>query len=235
MSAPSRRTLSRTPLLTRLGAGLSILALAGTLSACGQLRDRNEPPPGRTTAAAEPSESPTESSTATPSPTISDISTSSSSSTPTSTTSTSSTTSAKALPKDVEKVAELYKTIAPREFFEGLESCGSGGKKDSYLCSGHDGQFQFDHSDSRAASTTQALTELRNSRVVEDTGSRIVGYSAIASTTVITVIDNDRGLIMQEMLTSDKTDPETRIRELGLVKEDEDTPSSSAKSKDEDY
>lgn len=221
-------------------AGLSILALAGTLSACGQLRDRDEPPPGRSTGVAEASPSPTLSSSATPSPTSSEESTPASSTTSTTAAesdepSTSSSSAAKALPKDVEKVAKLYKTIAPREFFEGLESCGSGGKKDSYLCSGHDGQFQFDHSDSRAASTTQALTELRNSRVVEDTGSRIVGYSAIASTTVITVIDNDRGLIMQEMLTSDKTDPETRIRDLGLVEDDDDTPRTSSKSLEEDY
>ena len=89
----------------------------------------------------------------------------------------------------------------------------------SYDCSGPEiGQFQFFDSDSKAASTTQLLTELRSSRVVEDSGDRVVGWSTLGTSAIITVVDNREGLVMQQLISSDQEDPRQRIYELGLAK-----------------
>ena len=62
--------------------------------------------------------------------------------------------------------------------------------------------------------------ELRSSKVVEDKGSRVVGWSTLGSTAIITLVDNDEGLVMQQMTSLDQEDPEKRLEELGLVKAD---------------
>lgn len=126
--------------------------------------------------------------------------------------------------KDLVKVRDGFQSLAPKEFFAKFTTCESNGIPDSYACTGPEvGQFQFFAGDAKAASTTQLLTELRSSRVVEDTGDRIVGWSTLGTTAVITVVDNKRGLTMQQMVSSDKQDPAKRIRELGLVKSSETT------------
>lgn len=120
--------------------------------------------------------------------------------------------------REVAAVYEEFSSLAPREVFEQFESCNPTGIEKSFECSGPEvGQFQFFASASKAASTTQVLTELRSSRVVEDTGRRVVGWSTLGTTAVITVVDNDEGLVMQQMVSSDQVDPEEQIYELGLV------------------
>lgn len=138
------------------------------------------------------------------------------SSTPTSTTKEKETTSAKGS-SDLERVRELFSSVAPESLLDQLETCNPSGLTNSFQCTGPEvGQFQFFKSSAKAASTTQLLTELRSSRVVEDTGSRVVGWSTLGTTAVITVVDNDKGLVMQQMVSSDQEEPETRIKELGL-------------------
>lgn len=118
----------------------------------------------------------------------------------------------------VSKVADMYGSLAPEKFFTMFEDCAPNGIPDSSACTGPEvGQFQFFKGDAKAASTTQLLTELRSSRVVEDTGDRVVGWSTLGTTAVITVVDNKKGLTMQQMVSSDKQDPMERIFELGLA------------------
>ena len=71
---------------------------------------------------------------------------------------------------------------------------------------------------SKAKQTTQVLTELRSSQVIEDDGDRVVGWSTLGTTAVITVVDNKEGMVMQQMISSDQEDPEEKIKELGLAK-----------------
>lgn len=133
-------------------------------------------------------------------------------------TSTTESTATSGLAKDIQKVYEVFGTLAPEELFAEFETCDPSGVEDSYACSGSKvGQFQFFRNASKAASTTQLLTELRSSRVVEDTGSKVVGWTTIGTMSIITVVDNDKGLVLQQMVSSDKIDPEERIYELGLA------------------
>ncbi len=121
----------------------------------------------------------------------------------------------------MELVAERFSTLAPPEFFEQLDTCVAVDVESSFDCSGADiGQFQFFDSDSKAASTTQLLTELRSSRIVEDTGERVVGWSTLGTSAIITVVDNSKGQVMQQLVSSDREDPRERIIKLGLVDED---------------
>lgn len=127
-------------------------------------------------------------------------------------------TSKQGLPDDVAEVQEIFSSIAPASLFRKFDSCNASGLANAWECSGRDvGQFQFFESMSKAASTTQLITELRSSRVVEDTGRTVVGWSTLGTTAVITVVDNDKGLVMQQMVSSDRVDPEERIYELGLA------------------
>ena len=90
----------------------------------------------------------------------------------------------------LEEVRERFSTLAPEEFFDQFDDCAAGGLSGSFDCSGEGvGQFQFFDSDSKAASTTQLLTELRSSRVVEDNGDRVVGWSTLGTSAIITVVD----------------------------------------------
>lgn len=123
------------------------------------------------------------------------------------------------LEKSVAKAYEIFSPVAPQELFAHFDRCDSTGGDDSYNCSGPDvGQFQFFRSHSKAKQTTQVLTELRSSQVIEDSGDRIVGWSTLGTTAVITVVDNKEGIVMQQMISSDQEDPEEKIKELGLAK-----------------
>ena len=123
------------------------------------------------------------------------------------------------LEKSVAKAYEIFSPVAPQELFAHFDRCDSTGGDDSYNCSGPDvGQFQFFRSHSKAKQTTQVLTELRSSQVIEDSGDRVVGWSTLGTTAVITVVDNKEGMVMQQMISSDQEDPEEKIKELGLAK-----------------
>lgn len=130
-------------------------------------------------------------------------------------------TSGKKQEADVlEEVRERFSTLAPEEFFDQFDDCAAGGLSGSFDCSGEGiGQFQFFDSDSKAASTTQLLTELRSSRVVEDNGDRVVGWSTLGTSAIITVVDNEAGQVMQQLISTDQDDPRQRIYDLGLAKQ----------------
>ena len=120
----------------------------------------------------------------------------------------------------LEEVRERFATLAPEEFFDQFDDCAAGGLSGSFDCSGEGiGQFQFFDSDSKAASTTQLLTELRSSRVVEDDGDRVVGWSTLGTSAIITVVDNEAGQVMQQLISTDQDDPRQRIYDLGLAKQ----------------
>lgn len=123
------------------------------------------------------------------------------------------------LEKSVAKAYDIFAPVAPEELFALFDRCDSTGGDDSYNCSGPEvGQFQFFRSHSKAKQTTQVLTELRSSQVIEDDGDRVVGWSTLGTTAVITVVDNKEGMVMQQMISSDQEDPEEKIKELGLAK-----------------
>lgn len=179
---------------------LAALALTGAaLSGCSSESNTSADGSPDATATQTPSPDPTEDAE---------------SSTPSS--SAKETTSAEGA-SDLDRVREVFSSVAPDSLLDQLDTCNPSGITDSFQCSGSEvGQFQFFKSSAKAASTTQLLTELRSSRVVEDTGSRVVGWSTLGTTAVITVVDNDKGLVMQQMVSSDQEEPETRIKELGL-------------------
>ncbi|MGP6175149.1 hypothetical protein [Corynebacterium sp. A21] len=189
-------------------AAVPVLGLG--LVACGG----NETPPEDTVTAesssassvsATPSDGP-----ATTSPETADETTSGST--------TTQRTAEGAIDESVAEVAEEFASLAPASLFAQFDSCNPSGLEGSWQCAGSKiGQFQFFSGSAKAASTTQLLTELRSSRVVEDTGDRVVGWSTLGTTAVITVVDNDRGLVMQQMISSDREDPEDLIYELGLA------------------
>ncbi|MDK8846280.1 hypothetical protein QP888_07165 [Corynebacterium sp. MSK297] len=102
--------------------------------------------------------------------------------------------------------------------FEEFDSCEAVGMQSYYNCTGTSvGQFQFTESKSKAVSTLQTLTELRTSQVVDDSGDRVVGWSSLGSTVIITVVNTESGLVMQHMISADAEEPEQKIKELGLV------------------
>ena len=135
--------------------------------------------------------------------------------------STSTSSSAKSRDENVlGDVRDRFSTLAPPEFFDQFDSCVAGGLSGSFDCSGDGiGQFQFFDSDSKAASTTQLLTELRSSRVVEDDGDRVVGWSTLGTSAIITVVDNREGQVMQQLISTDQEDPRQRIYDLGLAEQ----------------
>ena len=157
--------------------------------------------------------------TATDTTTVSSVSSTTSSTRATESTSTSS--SAKSRDENVlGDVRDRFSTLAPPEFFDQFDSCVAGGLSGSFDCSGDGiGQFQFFDSDSKAASTTQLLTELRSSRVVDDNGDRVVGWSTLGTSAIITVVDNREGQDMQQLISTDQEDPRQRIYDLGLAKQ----------------
>ena len=54
--------------------------------------------------------------------------------------------------------------------------------------------------------------------MVEDSGDRVVGWSTLGTSAIITVVDNREGLVMQQLISSDQEDPRQRIYDLGLAK-----------------
>lgn len=209
--------------LSRLATAAAVVLMPGLgLAACGEAEE-----PG-------PAPAPSESASA-PAPTT-DAPTTESSATETSetpATTTTQRTSEDETDPVVEEVAEEFASLAPASLFEQFESCDPSGLADSWQCSGAEvGQFQFFSGTAKAASTTQLLTELRSSRIVEDTGDRVVGWSTLGTTAVITVVDNERGQVLQQMISSDREDPEEIIYELGLAEEpaEETTTSPSSSS-----
>ncbi|MDK4258243.1 beta-N-acetylglucosaminidase [Corynebacterium propinquum] len=138
---------------------------------------------------------------------------------------TSTTTSARStqannsaeLPESVENAYEIFGYLVPRSLFEEFDSCEAVGMQSYYNCTGSVGQFQFTESKSKAVSTLQTLTELRTSQVVDDSGERVVGWSSLGSTAIITVVNTESGLVMQHMISADAEEPEQKIKELGLV------------------
>jgi cobalamin biosynthesis Mg chelatase CobN len=199
--------------------------LAATLVACGNTEEPAPEPAPETSTVTETTEETSETSEeSTSSETESSTETSESESAtaepseseseePTETTSASSGS----ISEDVEDAYEIFGSIAPRELFEKFDSCDPVGNENNYNCSGPEvGQIQFSKSSNRATQTTQVLTELRSSTVLEDSGDRVVGWSTLGSTAVLTVVDNNEGLVVQQMLSTDQEDPEDRLIELGL-------------------
>ena len=191
----------------------AVLAMALVVAtACGGDEEPSEEP--TTTVAPTTSSEVTES----PSPSESESTEATTEGTSTDTTSTAQ----KDGDNGVAEVAEQFSTLAPPEFFDKLDSCTPTGLPDAFDCSSSEmGQFQFMESESVATTSTQVLTELRSSEVVEDTGRFVVGWSTVGSSAVVTVIDNDKGQIMKQLLTMDREGPREHIYKLGLAKRPE--------------
>ncbi len=133
--------------------------------------------------------------------------------------------------KLVDDVATRFSTLAPASLFAQLDTCSETDMAGSYDCSGPEvGQFQLFDSDAKAASTTQLLTELRSSRIVEDNGTRVVGWSTLGTSAIITVVDNEKGQVLQQLVSSDQEDPRERIHKLGLSGGAEASPSATPTS-----
>lgn len=197
-------------------------AAALTLSACSTDSDDaadDTAAPEITSTESPTPDTQTSAVTATDTTTVSSVSSTTSSTRATESTSTSS--SAKSRDENVlGDVRDRFSTLAPPEFFDQFDSCVAGGLSGSFDCSGDGiGQFQFFDSDSKAASTTQLLTELRSSRVVEDNGDRVVGWSTLGTSAIITVVDNREGQVMQQLISTDQEDPRQRIYDLGLAEQ----------------
>lgn len=204
---------------TRIRIATGLVALIPVLASCSSDGEQ-DPDPTTTAPTTSTAPSPT-TSTATSSPSPS--SSPSVEATTTEVVETSTSARQEELSEEIEDIYEVFHSLAPRSLFEQFDTCDPNGVENSSACTGSEvGQFQFFANNAKAASTTQLLTELRSSRVVEDTGSRIVGWTTMGTMSIITVVDNDEGLVLQQMVSSDRIDPEERIYELGLVTPPED-------------
>lgn len=209
----------------------ALLAASVALTACG---GGGEDTPEATEATeatestenAENTESTVQSESASPTTSTEETATASSSqeaSTESSTRASTSKRGGDAEDETVAKVAETFASLAPESLFTQLETCAATGVSGSYDCSGPEiGQFQFFDSEAKAASTTQLLTELRSSRIVEDDGERIVGWSTLGTSAIITVVDNERGQVLQQLVSTEQEDPRERIGKLGLAEVSEE-------------
>lgn len=202
-------------------AALPVLAIG--LVACGT----EETPPADPT-----TEETTATTTTATEPTAPETGTTTTSPDPTTTART--TEDSEEVDEGVREVAEEFEGLVPDSVFEQLDTCNPSVLDDSWQCSGAEiGQFQFSTGSAKALSATQTLTGLRSSRVVEDTGDRVVGWSTLGTTSVITVVDNDRGQVMQQMVSSEREDPEEIIYELGLAQRpaaETSTPTTTAEA-----
>ena len=199
-----------------LALAVAVAAGSLTLAACGNnADDPAETTPAEETTVAEETTTAESSSTTATTATTATTSTSSG-------TGSSSSTSSATMSADQETLAEVRETfagLAPEELFDQFDGCSAAGISGSFDCQGDEiGQFQFFDSDAKAASSTQLLTELRSSRVVEDSGDRVVGWSTLGTSAIITVVDNRAGQVMQQLISSDQEDPRQRIYDLGLAK-----------------
>lgn len=208
----------RTSSLHRLACAPLAIVVAAGLSACSNEVEQPEP---------ETSASPT--------PTVEESS------------EAETTTSAKQRrrrtndPELVAQVQEQFSTLAPPTLFKALDSCSETSLKGSYDCSGPVvGKFQFFESETMARDTAEVVTGLSSSRVVEQTDEKVVGWSMLGKTAVITVVDLKNGKVMQQIMPSDEGDPEERIYKLGLAEDDgsgvstPQAPSESSQSNDAD-
>ncbi|MDO5512257.1 hypothetical protein [Corynebacterium sp.] len=215
----------------RITAATAAVLLCAGLVACGSDEEPTPTPttPPTPTETASPATTPT---TTSPTETPTSEETAPPTTRATETTGTTvSSTSRRGVPDDVAEVQKIFRSVAPDSLFSEFESCNDSGINNAWECSGPEvGQFQFFQSMSKAASTTQLITELRSSRVVEDTGRKVVGWSTLGTTAVITVVDNEEGLVMQQMVSSDRVDPQERIYELGLA----EPPTSETEEPEED-
>ncbi len=192
------------------------LTLALGLSACSSKDDEPETP---TTPASETTE------------------TSESSSEPTETTETSESTETTSNSRwrgggedKLEEVRGAFASLAPESLFDALDTCTETSLRHSYDCSGADiGQFQFFESEAMAKDTANVLEGLKSSTIVQETEDKLVGWSMIGRTAVITVVDVADGKVMQQMMSSEVEDPRERIFELGLAekKRENTTPTTS--------
>ena len=205
-------------------ARLATVALVpALLVGCGSDDTADTPPEPPATPASPTVTSTSASSTSSPAATTSASTSATSSASeslePSSSSATTTSSASRSSRADsVEDVADIFGTLAPRSFFNELEECDSAGLKDSYNCSGPEvGQFQFSKSETKAAQTTQLLEELKSSRLLYNDDVRLVGWTMFGSTAIITVVDNDEGLVMQQMTSTDEQDPKDKIRELGLL------------------
>lgn len=140
-------------------------------------------------------------------------------------------------PELVAQVAEQFATLAPAELFDALDTCSETSLKGSIECTGADvGKIQFFESGSMAADTKDLLTGLRSSRIVEESedGNKIVGWSMLGRTAVLTVVDSEKGQLLQQMVDSEDVDPEQRIYELGLAEDDGSGVKTPALATDEE-
>ncbi|MDO4910233.1 MAG: hypothetical protein Q3972_00630, partial [Corynebacterium sp.] len=151
--------------------------------------------------------------------------------TSTETTTTGATTTPTTPAGWMNYVRETFASLAPESLFDAFDSCEPSGLPDTIACSGSKvGQFQFSQGASKALQTMQTLTQLRSSHVVEDDGSRVVGWSTVGNASIITVVDTEKGLIAQQLISTDKTDPEDRIAELGLSAKAQRSSESTSES-----
>ncbi|MBV7302884.1 hypothetical protein [Corynebacterium sp. TAE3-ERU2] len=135
-----------------------------------------------------------------------------------STSTTSSTDTRDFKDASIGRAYEKYGDLAPRELFEQLNDCQPNGLPNSITCTGPKvGTFQFMSSKPKSMSVMQALTEFSNSQVVDKSEDRVVGWSIMGTTAIVTVVNKDKGLILQQMVSTDDVDPEERIYELGLA------------------
>ena len=205
------------------------LSLALGLSACSS---EDEEPAEQTT------ETTTSQATETTEP--SEPTTSSEESEPATSSSTTETTSSRWLggsADKLEEVRETFASLAPESLFDDLESCTETSLRRSYDCNGKEiGQFQFFESEAMAKDTANVLEGLKSSTIVEETENKLVGWSMIGRTAVITVVDVEEGKVLQQMMSSEVEDPRDRIYELGLAEkgadESETAPSPAATSKE---
>lgn len=129
----------------------------------------------------------------------------------------------------LEEVRETFASLAPESLFDALDTCTETSLRRSYDCSGKDiGQFQFFESEPMAKDTANVLEGLKSSTIVEETEDKLVGWSMIGRTAVITVVDVAEGTVLQQMMSSEVEDPRERIYELGLAERKGGADSSGA-------
>ena len=135
----------------------------------------------------------------------------------------------------LEEVKETFASLAPESLFDDLDTCTETSLRRSYDCSGKEiGQFQFFESEAMAKDTANVLEGLKSSTIVEETDNKLVGWSMIGRTAVITVVDVEEGKVLQQMMSSEMEDPRDRIYELGLAEKgaDESETASSSEAKE---
>lgn len=203
---------------TRAAAALAAATLALTLTACG---GPDEPEATPTPEATAETSAPTSAPETTTPESTPETSSALASGTESSISESSSTTTTSADEKErqiLDEVRERFATIAPPEFFDSLDGCVEADMEGYYDCAGDEvGQFQFFDSEAKAAATTQVLTELRSSKIVEDNGDKVVGWSTVGTSAIVTVVDNREGQVMQHLVSTDREDPRQRIYDLGLA------------------